>query len=295
MSLAVASGHDIVVLNLNDSHRRVFSGHTDDVICLARSLDGTLMVSGSQDTTVRLWDTKTMECVRVFSGHSSVVDSVSLSNDGSMIVSASEDRSMRLWSVSTGECTHVYREVRNESGFYPEFILCKHVEFLPDNEHFVSGIFSNEEFLIVWSTKSYKKTKNITARINCLDNMKLSKDGIHVVTTSYDKYVRLWNLNTLECVGLTEGSISSMLTVDIHENPLIVIWADFCAGVQVWNVDNDERRIIEGTKKVTHVLLTDTGNTAVASWESLRIFDSEHKEVWIESLDSPCVAMINLP
>src|SRR5690242_18416819 len=36
--------------------KRIFTGHTDHVWCAAFSPDGKFIVSGSKDTTLRLWD-----------------------------------------------------------------------------------------------------------------------------------------------------------------------------------------------------------------------------------------------
>ncbi len=43
--------------------RRILSGHTDLVISLAFSPDGSCLISGSMDKTIRLWDTKSGECL----------------------------------------------------------------------------------------------------------------------------------------------------------------------------------------------------------------------------------------
>jgi WD repeat-containing protein 48 len=44
-------------------------GHTDAVRCLSVKHDGILLLSGSSDSTVRLWDLRQQRCVRTFDSH----------------------------------------------------------------------------------------------------------------------------------------------------------------------------------------------------------------------------------
>ncbi|MCP4350083.1 MAG: WD40 repeat domain-containing protein, partial [Desulfobacterales bacterium] len=66
--------------------------------------DGGTLVSGSDDNTVRLWDTATGKEIRTISGHQDSVMSVSLSSDGRTLVSGSDDNTVRLWDTATGKC-----------------------------------------------------------------------------------------------------------------------------------------------------------------------------------------------
>ncbi|XP_044110655.1 WD repeat-containing protein 18 isoform X2 [Neovison vison] len=43
---------------------KVFRGHRNQVTCLSVSTDGSVLLSGSHDETVRLWDTRSKQCIR---------------------------------------------------------------------------------------------------------------------------------------------------------------------------------------------------------------------------------------
>ncbi|XP_072338778.1 WD repeat-containing protein 18 isoform X2 [Scyliorhinus torazame] len=43
---------------------QIFKGHRNQVTCLSVSMDGTLLISGSHDETVRLWDVQSKQCLR---------------------------------------------------------------------------------------------------------------------------------------------------------------------------------------------------------------------------------------
>ena len=78
---------------------RTLEGHSDFVRSVALSSDGTRIVSGSKDKTVRVWDAQSGKCLRTLEGHSHQVKSVALSADGTRIVSGSWDETVRVWDA----------------------------------------------------------------------------------------------------------------------------------------------------------------------------------------------------
>ena len=64
---------------------------------MAFSPDGTRIVSGSYDKTLRVWDSATGECTATLEGHTDWVNSVAFSPDGARIVSGSHDTTLREW------------------------------------------------------------------------------------------------------------------------------------------------------------------------------------------------------
>jgi hypothetical protein len=81
-----------------------FLGHTDSVWSVSFSPDGTRIVSGSSDCTVRVWDAATgLPLGEPFQGHTSSVSSVSFSPDGTCILSGSYDSTVRVWDAATAQ------------------------------------------------------------------------------------------------------------------------------------------------------------------------------------------------
>ena len=122
--------HDILLLNATTGKQiAVLSGHTDWVRSLAFSPDGILLVSGSDDKTLKLWDVQTGGAVRAFHGHTNWVYSISISANCTTIVSGSEDKTIRLWDIQTGGCFHVIQQQE----------AVNHVIFSPTNpQHLIS-------------------------------------------------------------------------------------------------------------------------------------------------------------
>ncbi|MEO7841921.1 MAG: tetratricopeptide repeat protein, partial [Anaerolineales bacterium] len=77
--------------------------HSGQVDSLDFSPDGSLLATGSQDDTIKLWNVQTGELVRTLEGHNGYrVASVAFSPDGSLLASGSTDDTVRLWQVSDG-------------------------------------------------------------------------------------------------------------------------------------------------------------------------------------------------
>src|SRR5262249_19675370 len=96
-----------------------FVGHTEDVWTSAYSPDGTQVLTGSSDGTVRLWDIATGKEIRRYQGHTGGVAGVAFSPDGSQILSGSYDYTAQLWDVDfhktiLAACKFIFRDLTSE-------------------------------------------------------------------------------------------------------------------------------------------------------------------------------------
>ena len=119
-NIAVGSqSGDIIILDaITGGQSGALSGHTKQTTCVVFSSDGTSLVSGSHDNTIKLWDMQTGGIVKTFFGHSEVFF-VSISADCTTIASASDDNTICLWNIQTGGCYHTIQ--KQESVFYVLF------------------------------------------------------------------------------------------------------------------------------------------------------------------------------
>ncbi|KAJ3104441.1 SCF ubiquitin ligase complex subunit cdc4 [Phlyctochytrium planicorne] len=91
---------DNLPLNGAPYFMHVLSGHTNSVRAIAGH--GRVLVSGSYDTTVRVWDLVTGENVHCFRGHREKVYSVGYCHELRRAVSGSMDATVRVWCTRTG-------------------------------------------------------------------------------------------------------------------------------------------------------------------------------------------------
>ena len=87
----------------NNTIARTFDGHTDIVNAIDINKSGTIMISGSNDKSARLWDLKTGKEIRKLPVDCWKVTAVALSEDGSYAFTGCNDGSIKVWEVATGK------------------------------------------------------------------------------------------------------------------------------------------------------------------------------------------------
>ena len=102
IAVGMTSGNITILDAITGSSRSVLSGHAESVTSLAFSLDGTLLVSGSFDDTIKLWEIQTGRIVKIFHGKG-WAHSLSISADVVTIASNSPS-GVCLWDIRTGKC-----------------------------------------------------------------------------------------------------------------------------------------------------------------------------------------------
>ncbi len=80
----------------------VLHGHTGEVLSLAFSPDGSLLVSGSADGTIKIWRVADGSEMRTIRGHQGPVPFVAFSADGKFVISSSDDRTIKGWQLADG-------------------------------------------------------------------------------------------------------------------------------------------------------------------------------------------------
>ncbi|MEM7127833.1 MAG: BTAD domain-containing putative transcriptional regulator [Chloroflexota bacterium] len=107
ISEATSSDSDYDSADLSADLIASLQGDDQNVIHLDFSPDGSLLASGSIDTTVSLWEVETLERLHHLKGHQDYVNAVSFTPDGQYLVSASSDSTVRLWDVTSGETVDI--------------------------------------------------------------------------------------------------------------------------------------------------------------------------------------------
>jgi dynein assembly factor with WDR repeat domains 1 len=81
-------------------------GHTLELVCLAFNPHGTMAVTGSMDSTARVWSVATGAPLAILSDHEGEIISTEFNSTGDLILTGSFDRTARVWDVRTGKCVH---------------------------------------------------------------------------------------------------------------------------------------------------------------------------------------------
>ena len=163
---------------------QTIDGHSSWVHSVTFSPDGTQIVSGSNDNTLRLWNAVSGAHLNTLKGHSKWVRSVAFSPDGTQIVSGSADNTLRLWDGVSG--AHL-KTLKGHSDWVHS------VAFSPDGTQIVSGSLDNT--LRLWDAVSGTHLNVLEGHSNPVLFIKFSLDGTQIISRSNNQ-LGLWDTVT---------------------------------------------------------------------------------------------------
>ena len=163
------------------------TGHEGEVTSIAYSFDGRLLASGSDDGTVRIWNTRTgEEAMAPLRSNEGQIKSIAFSPDGQHIVMGGEGNAVHVWDVMTG-CAAL-PPLRGHSD------VIRSVAFSPDGSLIASA--SDDKTVRLWSAETGQEVSVISDHTGLVRAVSFSPDGQLLASASSDKTVRFWRPHT---------------------------------------------------------------------------------------------------
>jgi hypothetical protein len=163
---------------------RRFDGHEGAITCLAMSPDGRLALSGSRDTTVRVWDLHAGKPLHTLAGHAKLVGSVAFFADSRRGISSGADGSVRLLDAITGRPIGHVNQRTNWA-----------VALSPDGKLALSG-GSTDNAVLLWEVQTGQEIRRFQGHTEFVRSLAFAPDGRRALSTGRDQTVRLWDVNT---------------------------------------------------------------------------------------------------
>src|SRR5262245_3451060 len=137
--------------NLSATQLRILFAHRRDAFnSVTWSPDSRMIVTGSDDSNIRLWDIESGELVRTLEGHQAAVGSVAWSGDGQWLASGADDRTVRVWEASSGR---LVRTLEGHRG------AVRSVAWSGDGQWLASG--ANDQTVRVWEASSGRLVRTL--------------------------------------------------------------------------------------------------------------------------------------
>ncbi|MBI5282179.1 MAG: TIR domain-containing protein, partial [Candidatus Solibacter usitatus] len=202
----------------------VESGHSGVVTSCAWSPDGARVVSGSSDTSVKIWDAASGACLRTLCGHESPVTTCAWSPDGARVVSGSWDHSVKIWDAASGAC------LLTLSGHEHWVSSCA---WSPDGARIVSGSYDHS--VNIWDAVSGACLRTLSGHGNVVTCCAWSPDGARVVSGSRDNSVKLWDAASGACLLTLSGHESFVYSCAWSPDGARVVSGAGDRSIKIWN------------------------------------------------------------
>jgi hypothetical protein len=243
--------------------------HPSVVYCAIYSPDGTRIVSGSSDETVRVWDASTGAVLRTLEGHTSSVWSVAFSPDETLIVSSSGDQTgiTRIWDASTGAVLHT---LEGHTGSVHSIAISL------DGTRIVSG--SRDRTMRIWDASTGAVLRTLKGHTSSVWSVAFSPDETRIVSGSGDQTVRVWDAGTGAFLRTLEGHTSWVRSVAFSPDGTRIVSGSDDRTVRVWDASTGAvLRTLKGhTDYMRSVAFSPDGTRIVSGSddETVRVWDA---------------------
>lgn len=204
---------------------RTLSGHSDWVKAVAVTADGKYVISGSGDSTLKVWNWQAGEEVRTLAGHSERVLAVAITPDGKYVISASRDKTIKVWNWQTGE------EVRTLTS-HSDWVFALAVT--PDGKYLISG--STDKTIKVWNIETGEILYTLKGHWREVRAVAVTPDGKKVISGSEDNTLKVWNLKTGRLLFTLRGHSHWVTSVAVTPDGKKVISGSIDKTLKVWNL-----------------------------------------------------------
>lgn len=291
------------------------TGHTGDVTSLSISPDGEWGVTGSFDSSLKLWRLRSGRCLRTFRGLAGSVDALWIDSKHRFVLTLVHGSSLQFWNVDL-LCNR------------PRLIIAPLMICMVSSSEEVSQRQSQLETLIsgvkesisqknyaeaVQSLNQAKKIdgwQNIRATLNLptligthsyatgiddaassamfqahddvISSVALSYDGKLAVSTGKDQVIRLWRFPKGELVSEMTAHYDWVRSVDMTIDGHFAVSGSWDKTIRIWDLGSGKmvRKMAEPVKDITCVRFAPDGSTIASSsgWGEITLWNGKTGE-----------------
>lgn len=218
-----------IIKELND--------HSGGINCMVLTPDGTKLVTGSEDTTIRIFDLQAEEAIVVLKGHEKYINSVCCNEK--YIYTASADRTIRKWNIVTGMCVKTFR---GHTDSVNRLVLVGNALFSSSYDSTIRAwdIDSGEILRVFQGHKrlvnSLLYVPSDIAKDSEYNYAELDQNDDVLVSGSADCTAKLWAMNSSECILTYRGHNQPVLCLAVDSSGTYVYTGSQDATVRSWEV-----------------------------------------------------------
>ncbi|CAG8456086.1 278_t:CDS:10 [Diversispora eburnea] len=256
--LAIATNTEQIRLyDINSFNWNIIYGHTDIIICLAKSNDNKILISGSKDNTARIWgidlnSQEIIKCIGICIGHNEAIgtiaiskkdlvnsnenfrpkalytyhahdkdiNSIAISSNEKIFATGSQDKTIKIWSIENGSLLGTCTGHKRGVWF---------VQFSPIDHTLVSS--SGDKTIKLWSSTDFSCHTNSVLKVSFITS------GLQLISCASDGLLKLWSIKSNECVTTLDNHTEKIWALNVRKDEkfvasggadsLINLWEDF--------------------------------------------------------------------
>ncbi|HEY9881194.1 MAG TPA: serine/threonine-protein kinase [Leptolyngbyaceae cyanobacterium] len=245
-------------------------GHKKPIKSLVLLRDNNTLISGSEDTTIRLWDLEQGTEIKQLMGHTGSVNTLVVGPGDQTLFSAGTDRNILIWDLTAGKVKLSIKEAHSgiinglslssdgkvlasasaddgiklwnaETGKLIRRLdvhnkIVNTLAFSQDGGLLVSG----GESLLVWNVASGAVKSFYDSQPNFINGVAISSDNTTLISVGSDRMVRLWNLTTGEPIKsvLAHSSFVNEVRISWDGGNFVTAGADKTLGI--WDMQSKQ-------------------------------------------------------
>jgi WD40 repeat protein len=228
-------------------------GHTARITDAAWSPNGQIIVTTSDDSTVRVWQrtgnpaAREAFTVNVLREHHASVSSVAFSRDGERFVTGSHDHTVRVWSTQGQPLALMLGHIGSVYS----------VAFSPDGRLVVSA--GEDNTARVWDARTGELIAALRAHHGIVYHAEFSPSGQYIVSASADGTARLWDA-LAGTSRLLQGHQAAVYDAVFAPNGKRFVTASGDSTARVWDIEGRAEGVLVGhLGPITHAAFSPDG------------------------------------
>ena len=215
---SMAMGHKFTL-------RKTFKGHQAPVSCLAMHPKKSILATGSDDCTWKLWSVPKGDLIMSGEGHDDWIGSVKFNPKGTHLATSSGDATVKLWNLAEASCTHTFTD---------------HAQAVWSTDWHWSGDFlvsgSMDQTIRLLDVNSGRCRQTFRGHVDSVNTVQFLPYANTICSASADKTISLWDMRTGLCIQVLDGHTNAVLHAAFNVQGDSIVSSDADGVIKLWDV-----------------------------------------------------------
>ena len=207
----------------------MLEGHEDEVNAIVLSADDRLLISGSRDSTLRVWDLINLREIAAYKTYHEI-RALAISPDDKLVAFSPGDETLHFWNIALRSQVKAFKA-------HKHFINA--IAFSAQGAFLASG--SSDNTVKMWDANTFDEICKLVGHTNSVLSLAVSPDEALIASGSDDRTVRLWLPSTYELKMTLVGHTSSVQSVAFSPDGMLLVSSGL-DGMRFWECSRWKQR-----------------------------------------------------